>query len=84
MKAKRTLDEYIRKMESHLRKSFPGLEFETTVEEPTSATIYFLAREDDDWFSVIERAGSLAIDALVEGGYWIHVQPRIRERTQAG
>ena len=73
------IEAYLRKIERHLLKKYPALQFDTEQEGPESATIHFLTNEKDDWYAVIERAGPVATDALVDAGLWIHVQPRFQE-----
>jgi hypothetical protein len=75
-----TLDEAIVRLQKHILKKYPNLKFLDVVKDSErSATIWFEADEDDDWFAVIERAGPLATDILVDTNHWIHVLPRIRQ-----
>jgi hypothetical protein len=82
MKKSLTLDNAIGKLQKHLRKRFPDLQLEIVQDSERTATIWFQAQEDEDWFAVIEHAGPVATDILVDYGYWIHVQPRVKEPAQ--
>ena len=72
----RTLEESIQKLQRHLARKFPGLEFDVEIASAKEGTIYFGERESEDWYDVIEAAGGLAVDILVDYGHWIHVQPK--------
>ena len=82
MKKDMTLEDAVLRIQKHILRKYPDLKFDdVTKDSDRSATIWFEAAEDDDWFAVIERASGLATDILVDTNYWIHVQPRVKQRA---
>ena len=76
VKAKeKSLDYYIEKMQSHLLKKYPDLHFEVSRRSDHEATIYYSPYKEEDDYPIIKRIGNIATDALVDGGYKIHITP---------
>jgi len=76
MKAKhKDIHDYVVRIESHLRKKYPGLEFHVHVRSDDDAVIYFSGVSPDEEYGVIKRAGSISTDALIQDGYRIYTLP---------
>jgi hypothetical protein len=70
----KTIDNYVSRIEAHLLRKFPGLQFDVLKFGDREATLLY-APTLQDVYPVIERASEIATEALVEGGYRIHVRP---------
>ena len=68
------LDYYIDRVESHLKKRYPDLQFEVVKFSNREATIYYKPHIEEEDFPIIHRAGGILTDALVESDIriWIH------------
>jgi len=71
----KTIDEYIERLQGHLLKRYPGLQFEVVKWSDTEAAVYYGPYADEDDFAIIHRASSVTTDALVDSGFSIHVSP---------
>jgi hypothetical protein len=67
--------DYVVRIENHLRKKYPGLEFDVNVRSDNDAVIYFRGVSSEDEYAVIKRAGPISTDALIQCGYRIYTLP---------
>jgi hypothetical protein len=68
------IDYYIRKIEAHLAKKYPELEFEVVKRSDREAIIWYRPYSEEDSYPIIKRAGNLLTDAIIDG-FTIHLMP---------
>lgn len=72
---RKPLEYYVEKIEKHLLKKFPQLEFELVKHDDREATIYYRPFSEETDSAIVRRTGGIATDALVDDDYNIHIQP---------
>lgn len=70
----KSLDYYVTRIQAHLLKKYPELEFKVVSRSPTWATIYYRPYVEKDDYAIIKRASNLMTDAVIEG-YSINLVP---------
>jgi hypothetical protein len=72
----KTIDDYISRIEKHLLRKYPQLEFEPVKWSECEATVYYRPYSADDAYAIIHRIADIATDALVDSGFRIYVIPK--------
>ena len=71
----KTINHYIDRVEKHLLKKFPHLQFQVEKWSDREVTIFYTPySEEEDW-PIIQCVGGITTDALVEAGFRIYVMP---------
>ena len=71
----KTIEEYIERLQRHLLKRYPDLQFEVVKWSDTEAAVYYRPYAEQEDFAIIHRASTVTTDALVDCGFSIHVGP---------
>ncbi len=74
--ATRPIEHYVEKIRRHLLRRYPDLVLNIVPISETEVFMYFRVDDpEENWFPIIHRASGIAVDALVDAGYRINVQP---------
>jgi hypothetical protein len=72
----RPIEYYTEKIVGQLRKNHPSRRFEVHRTTKEEAVVYFSVNSlQDNWYKVIRDASDIAVDALVDASYEIHILP---------
>ena len=71
----RTLEHYIDRIERHLLKRFPHLQFRIEKWSVREATIFYMPYVEEGDVPIIERVGGIATDAIVDSNIRLWVMP---------
>jgi hypothetical protein len=71
----KTIEDYMERLERHLLKKYPALEFDVVKWSEREAAVYYRPYSEEDDFAIIHRASTVTTDALVDSGFSIHVGP---------
>ncbi len=71
----RPIEHYIEKMKTKLLKKYPEMTFDVLKESEEAAVLVYSPDIKDESYAIIKQIGGIGIDALVDAGYRIHIQP---------
>ena len=74
--ATRPIEHYVEKIKRHVARKFPYLSFDVVPVGHDEVYVYFHGFDpEENWMLIIHRGSGIAMDALVDAGYRIHIQP---------
>ncbi len=72
--ATKSRDYYVERIEKHLLKKYPGMRFEVEPLDERETYVYCYPAEPlENTFDIIERAGNIVTDALVDSNLRFYV-----------
>lgn len=76
--ATRTIDSYIERAKAKMLRKYPELQFEVKRRSPEEAFLFFYGPydTDNDGVRMLDAAGDVMSDAVVNEGYLLYVLPR--------
>lgn len=69
------IEHYIEKMQAHLLKKFPHLEFEVVKYNDNEATVFYRPYREEEDDIILRRAGTIGMQAVADAECLIYIQP---------